>query len=50
VIEVEDLAALVAKLKADGAEFRNEIISGPGGQQILVEDPSDNVIELFQAS
>lgn len=50
VIEVEDLAALVVKLKADRAEFRNEIISGPGGQQILVEDPSGNTIELFQAS
>jgi catechol 2,3-dioxygenase-like lactoylglutathione lyase family enzyme len=50
VIEVEDLAALVAKLKAGGAVFRNEIVIGPGGQQILVEDPSHNVIELFQAA
>ncbi|MEX2160621.1 MAG: VOC family protein [Anaerolineales bacterium] len=48
VIEVEDLAAMVAKLKAEGATFRNEIVSGPGGQQILVEDPSGNVVELFQ--
>lgn len=49
VIEVDDLAALVAKLKTAGATFRNEIVSGPGGQQILLEDPSGNVIELFQA-
>jgi catechol 2,3-dioxygenase-like lactoylglutathione lyase family enzyme len=49
VIEVDDLAALVAKLKAAGATFRNEIVSGPGGQQILLEDPSGNVVELFQA-
>lgn len=48
VIEVEDLAALVAKLKAGGATFRNDILSGPGGQQILMEDPSGNVVELFQ--
>jgi predicted enzyme related to lactoylglutathione lyase len=38
----------VATLQAAGAKFRNEIVSGPGGQQILVEDPSGNVIELFQ--
>lgn len=49
VNEVEDLADMVAKLKAGGATFRNEIISGPGGKQILLEDPSHNVIELFQA-
>ena len=45
---VEDLAAEVAKLKAAGLHFRNEIISGPGGQQILLIDPSGNFIELFQ--
>ena len=50
VIEVDDLAEMVSKLKADGASFRNEVVSGPGGQQILLEDPSGNVIELFQAS
>ncbi|MCL5428182.1 MAG: VOC family protein [Chloroflexi bacterium] len=49
VIEVEDLAELVAKLKTFGVGFRNEIIKGPGGQQILVEDPSGNVVELFQS-
>ncbi|CAG0975953.1 lactoylglutathione lyase [Anaerolineae bacterium] len=47
VIEVEDLPALVAQLKQDGVSFRNDIVSGPGGQQILAEDPSGNPIELF---
>ncbi|MBZ0319576.1 MAG: VOC family protein [Anaerolineae bacterium] len=47
VIEVEDLPALVAQMKQDGVSFRNDIISGPGGQQILAEDPSGNPIELF---
>ena len=50
VVQVDDLAALVTKLKAEGAKFRNEIVKGPGGQQILVEDPSGNVVELFQPS
>ncbi|MEX1071892.1 MAG: VOC family protein [Anaerolineales bacterium] len=50
VIQVDDLAAQVAKLKTAGAVFRNEIVSGPGGQQILVEDPSGNPIELFQSN
>ena len=45
---VEDIAAEVARLKAAGAPFRNEILSGPGGQQILLQDPSGNVVELFQ--
>jgi catechol 2,3-dioxygenase-like lactoylglutathione lyase family enzyme len=48
VIEVEDIAALVAMLKLDGASFRNDILKGPGGQQILCEDPSGNPIEIFQ--
>ncbi len=48
VIEVSDLAGLVADLKAAGMKFRNEILSGPGGQQILAEDPSSNPLELFQ--
>ena len=47
-IEVEDLEATVAKLKAAGATFRNEIVIGNGGKQILIEDPSGNPIELFQ--
>jgi catechol 2,3-dioxygenase-like lactoylglutathione lyase family enzyme len=48
VIEVSDLAALVADLRQAGARFRNEILSGVGGKQILVEDPAGNPIELFQ--
>jgi catechol 2,3-dioxygenase-like lactoylglutathione lyase family enzyme len=45
---VSDIAADVDKLRAEGLTFRNDIVSGPGGQQILLEDPSGNVIELFQ--
>jgi catechol 2,3-dioxygenase-like lactoylglutathione lyase family enzyme len=45
---VPDLAAEVARLKREGREFRNEMITGPGGSQILLLDPSGNVIELFQ--
>jgi catechol 2,3-dioxygenase-like lactoylglutathione lyase family enzyme len=47
-IEVEDLEATVAKLKSAGARFRNEIVTGNGGKQILIEDPSGNPVELFQ--
>lgn len=47
-IEVEDLEAIVEKLKAAGASFRNEIVIGNGGKQILLNDPSGNPIELFQ--
>ena len=49
VIEVEDIETLVASMKRSGVSFRNEIISGPGGKQILAEDPSGNPIEIFQA-
>jgi catechol 2,3-dioxygenase-like lactoylglutathione lyase family enzyme len=45
---VDDIAAEVERLRPAGLTFRNEIISGPGGQQILLEDPSGNPIELFQ--
>ena len=45
---VDDIAAEVERLRAAGVSFRNEIVSGPGGQQILVDDPSGNPIELFQ--
>ncbi len=45
---VEDLAAEVARLRSEGCSFRNEILTGPGGSQILLEDPSGNVVELFQ--
>ena len=48
VLETGDLAALVVQLKSGGAAFRNDIVVGPGGSQILCEDPSGNVIELFQ--
>ena len=47
VVEVEDLDALVERLKAEGVTFRNEPLSGPGGTQVLIEDPSGNPIELF---
>jgi catechol 2,3-dioxygenase-like lactoylglutathione lyase family enzyme len=47
VIEVDDLDPVVERLRAAGAAFRNEPISGPGGRQVLVEDPSGNPIELF---
>ena len=47
-IEVEDLEAIVAKLKNSGGRFRNEIVIGNGGKQILIEDPSGNPVELFQ--
>jgi catechol 2,3-dioxygenase-like lactoylglutathione lyase family enzyme len=43
-----DLAAEVARLRAAGVKFRNDILKGPGGQQILVEDPAGNLVELFQ--
>jgi catechol 2,3-dioxygenase-like lactoylglutathione lyase family enzyme len=48
VLEVADLAALVATLRQRGVKFRNEILEGPGGKQILCEDPSGNVVELFE--
>ena len=45
---VDDLATEVERLRGAGVTFRNEVISGPGGQQILLEDPAGNPIELFQ--
>lgn len=48
VLTVTDLDALVARLRSGGVKFRNDIVGGPGGRQILCEDPSGNVIELFQ--
>ena len=47
-IEVEDIEAMVSKLKTSGAHFRYDIVTGNGGKQILIEDPSGNPIELFQ--
>lgn len=48
VVTVPDLADKVAAMRAQGVTFRNDIVVGPGGRQILCEDPSGNVIELFQ--
>jgi catechol 2,3-dioxygenase-like lactoylglutathione lyase family enzyme len=45
---VDDITAEVERLRAAGAKFRNDIITGPGGRQILLEDPSGNPVELFQ--
>jgi len=45
---VDDIAAEVARLRAAGLTFRNDIVTGPGGQQILFDDPAGNPIELFQ--
>jgi catechol 2,3-dioxygenase-like lactoylglutathione lyase family enzyme len=45
---VDDIEAEVTRLRAAGAPFRNELLAGPGGKQILLQDPSGNVVELFQ--
>ena len=45
---VDDLAAEVERLRAAGVPFRSEVVSGPGGQQVLVADPAGNLVELFQ--
>ena len=45
---VDDITAEVARLRAAGVAFRNDIVTGPGGQQILLDDPSGNPLELFQ--
>jgi catechol 2,3-dioxygenase-like lactoylglutathione lyase family enzyme len=45
---VEDITAEVDRLRGAGLQFRNEIVRGPGGAQVLIEDPSGNPIELFQ--
>lgn len=47
-IEVTDLAAAVSELRDKGVRFRNEIVTGVGGRQILAEDPSGNLVELFE--
>ena len=47
-LEVEDLDSVVAELRDAGADFRNDIVTGVGGKQILVEDPAGNPIELFE--
>lgn len=50
VLETDDLAALVEKLTHSGAQFRSGVVSGPGGKQVLINDPSGNPIELFESS
>ena len=50
VLEVADIEGLVLTLKERGVSFRNAIIAGPGGRQTLCEDPSGNVVELFEAA
>ena len=47
-LEVEDIEAVVADLRTHGTHFRNDVVAGVGGKQILVEDPSGNPVELFQ--
>lgn len=48
IIDVEDLEVEVERLRAFGIKFRNEIVTGPGGSEVLLDDPSGNPIELFQ--
>ena len=48
VVQVDDLESKVEELKQEGLRFRNEIVTGPGGKQILLEDPAGNVLELFE--
>jgi catechol 2,3-dioxygenase-like lactoylglutathione lyase family enzyme len=45
---VDDIESEVARLREAGATFRNDIVTGPGGQQVLLEDPSGNIVELYQ--
>ena len=49
-IEISDLEATVEKLRAAGTHFRNDIVTGVGGKQILLDDPSGNPVELFEPS
>ena len=49
VLYVDDLDATISELKATGARFRNEVQSGPGGKQILLDDPDGNPVELHEA-
>jgi catechol 2,3-dioxygenase-like lactoylglutathione lyase family enzyme len=46
--EVDDIAAEVERLRSAGVTFRNDIVTGPGGQQILLDDPAGNPVEIFQ--
>jgi catechol 2,3-dioxygenase-like lactoylglutathione lyase family enzyme len=49
-VQVDELAATVERLRGAGVSFRNEIVTGRGGRQILAEDPSGNPVELFEAA
>jgi catechol 2,3-dioxygenase-like lactoylglutathione lyase family enzyme len=49
VLEVDDLDVVVARVRASGASFRNDVVKGPGGRQILVDDPDGNPVELFES-
>jgi catechol 2,3-dioxygenase-like lactoylglutathione lyase family enzyme len=48
VVEVDDIEAEVARLRAAGVGFRSEVVSGPGGKQAVLDDPAGNPVELFQ--
>jgi glyoxylase I family protein len=50
VIELKDIETRVEEMKSAGLRFRNEVVKGPGGKQILLEDPDGNVVELFEAA
>jgi len=50
IIDVDDLASEIARMKEAGLHFRNEIVSGPGGSEVILDDPSGNPVELFQAA
>jgi catechol 2,3-dioxygenase-like lactoylglutathione lyase family enzyme len=50
VVEVADLSATMSALRAANARFRSEPVQGPGGRQVLVDDPSGNPVELFEAA
>lgn len=45
---MDDLDGLVSRLKGEGVTFKNEVVGGPGGRQILCQDPSGNTVELFE--
>jgi catechol 2,3-dioxygenase-like lactoylglutathione lyase family enzyme len=47
-LEVDDIEGTVARLRNEGAQFRNDIVTGVGGKQVLVEDPAGNPVELFE--
>ena len=47
-LEVDDIEGAVARLRDEGAQFRNDIVTGVGGKQVLVEDPAGNPVELFE--